>query len=232
MKIIPIKPIFDVFAVEKTKDIKETKEKIIIDYREKNSLVASNLAKLGFTIEFRELKMGDYLVKDVVIERKSVRDLLSSLINKRVFKQIEELKQFENKLLLIEGISEQEIYTDNDKGINGNAIRGFLLSVVLKHKVPLIFTKNSEDTAKFISVLSKKKKGEHSLNGRKKSFNKNEQLQFIIEGFPGIGPKKAKGLLKKFGTIQNVINASLEDLKKILGKKAEIFLEIISREYH
>ena len=45
---------------------------IVIDYREKNSLVASELVKQGFMIEFKELNVADYIVKDVAIERKSV----------------------------------------------------------------------------------------------------------------------------------------------------------------
>ena len=38
-------------------------------------------------------------------------------------------------LAVIEGISEQEVYTDDDFGMNGNAIRGFLLSVVLDIRI-------------------------------------------------------------------------------------------------
>ena len=44
-----MKPIFDIFS--KTKDEKKKKgNKILIDYREKNSLVYSELFKLNFNI--------------------------------------------------------------------------------------------------------------------------------------------------------------------------------------
>ena len=232
MKTLNSKPIFNIFSKKEThKKNQKPSEKIIIDYREKNSLVASNLIKLGFEIEFRELKVGDYITKSTIIERKSIPDFISSMINGRLLKQIRELKQFENKLLIIEGIAEQEIYNDENQGVNANALRGFLLSLVLKHKIPLLFTKNPQDTAKFISVLSKKKTKENHLNAKKKTLSKKEQLQFIVEGFPGIGPKKAKELLKKFSTIQNIINAPIEDLQKILGKKAVVFIELIGRKY-
>ena len=197
--------------------------KIIIDYREKNSLVAAHLIKLGFEIEFRELKVADYIVKDVAIERKTVSDFLSSMINKRLLNQLEELQQYKNRLLIVEGTSEQELYNDEKTGINGNAIRGFLLSILLKYKIPIIFTKNSEDSAKFIFVLSRKESKEISLKAKKKSLNKKEQMQFILEGFPGIGPITAKKLLKEFKTIKNIFDSSEEKLKEIIGKKAEIF---------
>ena len=234
MKIITQKPIFDIFSkkeIVSKKELLKEKIKIIVDYREKNSLVASYLINLGFDVEFKELKIGDYVVKDTIIERKTISDFISSMINGRLLKQLEELKQFENKLLIIEGISKQEIYTDENSGVNANAIRGFLLSILLKHKIPIIFTKDSEDTAKFIDVLSRKKAKDVKLNAGKKILNKKEQMQFIIEGFPGIGPKSSKELLKKFSSIQNIINAPIEDLKQILGKRAENFIEIIGRKF-
>lgn len=232
MKTIKSPPLFNFFSKKKLNIKKnESKERVIVDYREKNSLVPSYLTKQGFEVEFKELKIGDYIVKDIIIERKTVQDFINSMINHRLINQIEELKQYENKLLIIEGISERELYREDNTGISANAIRGFLLSILLKHKIPIIFSKNSEDTAKFINILSKKKEKEINLNAKKKTLNKKEQLQFIIESFPGVGPKKAKKLLEKFGSIQNIILSSTEDLKEILGIKAEGIREIIERKY-
>ena len=219
------KPLFDIFSKSKRKkeETKKEKQKIIIDYREKNSLVASELTNLGFEIEFKELKVADYIVKDIAIERKTVSDFISSMINHRLVKQLDELQQYENKLLIIEGIEEQEIYTEDNEGVHANSIRGFLVSILLKHKTPIIFTKNYQDTAKFIWVLARRKEKEMPLNVTKKSLNKKERLQFILEGFPGIGPKTARKLLEKFKTLKNISNASIEELTEVIGKKADIF---------
>ena len=232
------KKLFNIFSKPKKirKESKQEKQKIIVDYRERNSLVASTLVEFGFEIEFRELKVADYLVNNVAIERKTVSDFISSMINHRLVKQLEELQQYENKLLIIEGIDEQELYSDDEEHLEGkhikenhglslhpNAIRGFLLSITIKHKIPVILTKNYEDTAKYLSVLARKKEKESSLNVTKKSLNKKERLQFILEGFPGIGPKTAKKLLSHFHTIKNIANASAEELTEVIGKKAEIF---------
>ncbi len=234
MKKIYKKQLHNIFSTKK-QTLKKSlpRQKIIIDYREKQSLVASELVNLGFEIEFKELKVADYIVKDVVIERKTISDFISSMINQRLHGQIRDLQQCENKLLIIEGIEEQELYNEeNGNGVHANAVRGFLLSIILKHKIPLIFTKNPADTAKFILVLSRKKPTEISLNFNKKPKTKQEQMQFILEGFPGIGPKTAKKLLEKFKTIKNIINASEEELKKVLGKKAEIIKKIIEEKYN
>ncbi len=226
-----IKPL-DIFS-KQTRGyfIEKPKIKVLVDYREKNSLVPAELIHLGLEVEFMELKIGDYLVNNVAIERKTVSDFLSSMLNKRILRQLEELQQYENKLLIIEGLEEQELYNDkNEEGINPNSIRGFLLSIALKHRIPIIFAKDSQDTARFISVIAKKKEVESSLNVNKKSLSSNERMQFILEGFPGIGPKTARKLLVEFKTLNNIFTASNEILQKAIGKKADIF-KLIREEY-
>jgi ERCC4-type nuclease len=214
----------NIFSKEKTKE--KTKPKIIIDYREKNSLVPSELKKLKHELKIKELKVGDYETNGVIIERKTTQDFLSSMVNKRLFSQLNDLNQTKNKLLILEG---EDIYEINN--INNNAIRGFILSIILKFQIPIVYSKNPEDTAKFISTIANKtEKTETSLHLTKKSLTKNQQLQFILESFPDIGPKTIKILLKEFKTIKNIFDQPIEKLKKIIGKKAESF-EIIYQEY-
>ena len=221
-----MKEIFNIFSAKKSRIRKEKpKPKIIVDIHEKNSLINSELINLGLETEFKPLKVADYLVGEVAIERKTISDFISSMMSKRLTNQLEELQQYKDRLLIIEGIEEQELYNDSKEevGMHPNAIRGFLLSILLKYKIPIIFAKDYKDTAKFISVLSKRVEKEPSLNVMKKSLNKKERLQFILEGFPGIGPKNAKKLLEKFKTVKAIINAPIEKLEKEIGKKAEIF---------
>jgi len=71
----------------KSKNEKE-KRKIIIDNRERNSLVASELLSLGFEIEFKQLPVADYIVNGIAIERKTLSDFKSSIINKRIIRQL------------------------------------------------------------------------------------------------------------------------------------------------
>lgn len=214
-------PFLDIFSSRK-QEKKQEKLKIIADNREKNSLVFSELSSLGIQVEVKHLPVADFLINNIAIERKTVSDFIGSMINKRLARQLEEMKQYQKQLLIIEGTDEQELYPENS-GMNSNAIRGFLLSILLKYNVPIIYSKDYKDTAKFLYLLAKKKETETSIRAKKKSFNKKEQLQYILEGFPGIGAKTAKKLLKKYKTIKAIINQPLEELKKELGKKAEIF---------
>jgi len=219
-----MKEILDIFSQRKKIKTVEKKPTILVDYRERKSLVVSEIIKKGININFKALKVADYIINDVAIERKTVSDFISSMINKRLLKQLEEIKQYPQHILIIEGIEEQELYNDDEEGINGNAIRGMILSIILRYKVPIIFTKNSEDTASFIKLLTKKpRKKEFSLNPKKRSLDVKEQKQFIIESFPGIGPVTAKKLLKEFKSVTNILNTSQENLEKLIGKKSDIF---------
>lgn len=221
----------DIFSKKHVKEEPEEKIKIIADYREKNSLVISELVEKNIEVEFQNLPVADYIIKETAVERKTVSDFLGSMISKRLSNQLEELKQYPKNLLVIEGIEEQELYSDKEDGINGNAVRGFLLSIVLEYKVPIIFTKDYRDTATFFYLLAKKQKKETSIRASKRAFSKEEQLQYIMEGFPGIGPKTAKKLLENYRSIKNIINTDKEELKKILGKKADVFKDLVDSEY-
>ncbi|MEK6893916.1 MAG: ERCC4 domain-containing protein [Nanoarchaeota archaeon] len=212
------------FNIFSNKKIKENKKTIIADNRERNSLVISELVKLNHEVQFEQLEIADYLVNNIAIERKTKSDLASSIIDKRIFNQLENMKKYENHLLIIED--------DNlISNINENAIKGFMLSTVLKYKIPIIYSNNSKDTAKYISILANKKEKEPSIRQSRNFLSKEQQVQFILEGFPKIGPIKSKELIKEFKNLKNIANASKEDLEKILGKQAQEIYNLINQEF-
>jgi ERCC4-type nuclease len=227
MKTISQKPIIEIFSRNK-KQKEIPPQKIIVDHRENKSSVPEELRKLNLIVEFKELKVGDYQVRNTIIERKTKQDFLSSMINKRLLRQIQDLSKLDKKLLIIEGRND---FSEINSGINANAVRGFLLSIALKNKIPMLFSENQKETARLLQLIANKKERAMSLNPTRSNLDEKQQLEFIIESFPGIGPKTSKKLLEELGTIQNIINAPREVLEKILGKKSEKFLELIGRKY-
>ena len=198
---------------------------IIIDIHEKNSLVPASLTDLNIHFIFESLKVADYLIGDIAIERKTIRDLKSSIISKRIFTQLTNLKQHPKPLLLIEGFQEE---LTNNEILHENAIRGFLLSLV-KEKIPCIITQNETDTARYLALLARKSSPKTlSIRPSRIIQSKEDQLQFILEGFPHVGPTKAKALIKKFKSLKAIINATEEELKPMLGKGTQEFLELLS----
>ena len=219
----------DIFSKSKSSKRKEAiKPKIIIDIHEKDSLVLANLSDEA-EVEIKNLEIGDYIIGNTVIERKTFQDFISSMLSKRLIQQLDQMQTYENRLLVLEGKDFEKL--EHTK-INPNAIRGMILSISLDFKTPIIFTKDSEDTARFLLVLAKrqlKNPSEMSFHSRKPQ-SKRKKLQYILESFSNIGPKNAKKLLKKFKTIKNIINTKLEDLESEIGKKSETF-KIIDEEY-
>ncbi len=214
----------DIFSTKQKNTKRKEKPLIIIDIREKNSLVPSLLPKLDCEIEFRHLEVGDYLINDIALERKTIPDFKSSILSKRLLFQLRELKQYPKALVILEGLSNFQLY----QGIlHENALRGFILSVLLEHKIPIIFTEDEEDTARYLSVLAKKtKKSQPSLR-QKIPLSTKEQKQFILEGFPGIGPSTAEKLLNEFNSLNSIFNAKEKALEKTLGKKTKEFKKLL-----
>ena len=211
-----MKEIFDIFSKEKeTANPKsENQTEITIDTREKQSLIASYLIEKHQSIKFEKLDIADYLIGNTAIERKTFSDFISSMINKRLFQQLNEIKKYPKHILIIENLNNKY----SESGINENAVKGMILSVLLDYQIPIIFTKNEEDTANFLILLAKrqnKDKREISMRPTKSNQTLEEQKRFILEGFPGIGPSLSKELLNNFKSLRNVFNASDEELKQI-----------------
>jgi len=215
-------------SVEVKKEV-QNKFPIIVDSREKQSLVFSYLVQKNAKTQFEKLEIGDYLVGDVVIERKTFKDFQASIIDKRLVKQLIELKKYPQCFLLLEGF----LYDYSDSIIHENAVKGMILSCVLDFGVPVLYSQNEEDTAKLLLILAKrleKPEKENSLRLKKTEMSLEEQKQFILEGFPGIGPTTAKALLEKFKTLEKIFNCPKVKLAKtelLDEKKLDNFKKIL-----
>ncbi len=211
--------------------------KIIIDHRELKSPTAKHLFEKDISLDPQQLLVGDFILSnDVVCEKKICRDFTASLLDGRLFTQAVELKRNFNKpLIIIEGHIE-ELY---ERNISPNAIKAAMISLIIDYQIPIIFSSDPLDTANILTTIAKREqidnKKEISLRGSKKAFSLSEQQQFLVEGFPSIGPSLAKNLLKHFKSVKNIVNASVEDLQeveKVGEKKAEIIKKILESEYY
>lgn len=198
---------------------------IIADIHEKNSLVISELCMSSeIKVEIKSLKIADYIINDIAIERKTVSDLISSMINKRLIEQLKQMKKYKDCLLILEG--------DLDEVLNKNmskAVKGFIISISLNYKIPIIRTKDYLDTSNYLLTIAKqqsKPKTQTTLHPRIPK-TKTEQKSYILESFPNIGPVKSKKLLDKFNTISNVVNAKEEELEEILKSRARDFKSLL-----
>ena len=190
--------------------IVKPKLKIIIDTREKKLIEKLKDKKESIEFEVQQLDVADIIVsQNVAIERKEGFDLLSSLVDNRLFEQIYRLKEaYPKPVLIIEKLND-EVF--NNTGIKKSSIYGALCKISCDLGVSIIPTRNLDDTIIVIERLAYReqvKRGE-ALISRKapKNMSLEERRAFIIEGLLDIGPKKAKVLIEKFKTPFKVFQA-------------------------
>lgn len=218
---------------EETEEIDEDKGKeedvksITIDSREQNSRVVTEISKKGIKINTAQLSIGDYIIsEDTAIERKSVEDFLESLIDGRLFSQAKSLKeQYINPLMILEGEG-----LHHKRNISDNAVYGALASLVNDFRMPIISTKDEDETASLINALVSRKTGvkkSSSVRKDKESMSTFNQKKFVIEGLPSVSGTLAERLLDHFGNVRSVFQADVKDLQEVKGVGPETAKKIV-----
>lgn len=190
--------------------------RIVVDERERKSGIPDLLKKIGLQVDIKTLPVGDYIVgPEMVVERKSISDLISSVFDGRLFVQCNRLKEhFANPVLLMEGNVD-----DLDKIVDNPLIfYGAISSVALDFKIPVIPTASADHTVKLlISMCSRKEQNGPFLKKIKKYTDIQRQQLSTLSSLPGVGEKTAIRMLEKFGSPLKVFNATLVELSKVEG---------------
>ncbi len=194
------------------------KIKLIVDSRELPTAVARELARLDIEITGESLEIGDYIAsEDVAIERKESADFLQSLIDGRLFVQLTALRSaYRRPVLIIEG--EQLVGL---RAINPASIYGALASIAIRIQVPILWTRNAEETANVLYRIAyleqiTSNKPLRTRSGDTKGSDA-ETLEYILSGFPGVDTVTSRALLTEFGTLENIFSAERDTLRKVRG---------------
>lgn len=192
--------------------------RVVVDDRERPSGIPDMLSALGLRVDYRRLSVGDYLIPpNTAIERKTIPDLVSSIYDRRIFRQAEELSSsYTRAIILIEGnVRRIRELTDNPR-----IVYGAIASLVASFHLSVISTSTSNETAVVISSLLKHLLGERpplSMPKPKKSPEHRMQQRYLISALPGIGDKLAQKLLANFGSPRSVFTATVGDLARVVG---------------
>ena len=200
----------------------EERLSIIVDKRERNQDIINALEENEVDLTFKVLPAGDYLISNsnrICIERKTVHDFEKSIIDGRLFEQLERIKRtYELPVVVVEG--SRSLFR-----LPNNAILGAIISVTIDNGVRILFSEDSEETAKILCYIarheSRKEHSELSLKRGVKAVTRSQFQEMIIANLPGIGPKLSRSLLTHFKTIKRIANASVEQLMEVekIGKK-------------
>ncbi len=210
--------------------------RVVADEREKASGVPEELVKLNVRVYFSRLAVADYVLNpEIAVERKTVRDLVSSVYDSRLFNQAARMAaSFAKPYLLIEGDSKEvEKLAKNLK-----SYYGALANVTIAYGLRVIYTANQTETAMAIAELlgHARAKPLTRMPSETPPRAKSVPLQqlYIISSLPGVGRKLAEKLLLKYGTPRQVMNLTAGEIAMTGGigwKRAEKIKETLDARY-
>ena len=187
---------------------------MVFDHREVRSGIPDALAAAGIDLRPEQLPAGDYVISDrLVVERKTGADLAASIKDRRLFEQIERLKEtFEAVVLVVEG-EPVHIAEASWQGA---------LARALTSGASLLRTEGPEDTAAWLERF-------HRLEGRPPSevrgrpmprrptSNLADVAEDVLRCLPGVSTVGARRLLEHFGSLREVFTADEPALRDVPG---------------
>jgi DNA excision repair protein ERCC-4 len=178
------------------------------------------------------MQAPDYVVSsETAVERKTVRDLISSIYDGRLFVQCSDLvKYYQKPLLVVQGniadlAESSEDMEDIDVKLHAERMPiayDALITIAMEFRIPTIHTPSAEQTAQLLVTLVNRSLREGKATGPllrkiKKENPINIQQLSVLASLPGVGEKLAARMLKKFHTPIRALNASAAELATIPG---------------
>ena len=204
---------------------------LTVDHSERDSVLLDAVRRCGwFDVQMDRLATGDYLVNDeVLVERKTIRDLAASLLDGRLFPQVARLAHSPYRsLLLIEGPTPSSV-----PDVHDHSVEGAMVSIAAIWRVPMLYSSDSEQSARMLRFLADQLRRPHERILRRfdrKPKRLTSRQLFLLQALPGVGPALAHRLLCHFGSIERIVTvdaATLAEVRGIGASKAAGIRELV-----
>lgn len=217
--------------------------RIVVDVREFRSSLPSLLHARSIVIVPCMLTVGDYVLSpNIVIERKSVSDLISSFRDGRLYTQAESMFQhYKSPMLLIEFDQNKsftlEPFADlsgNFSSVNPNNVSSDLQSKLVLltlafPKLRIIWSSSPYQTAEIFESLKAQEDEPDPIAAVRAGLGKdqtaeeqpfNQQPEEMLLHVPGITGKNLRNVTIDAENIKEVANMSVEELQPMVGIEA------------
>ena len=210
--------------------------RVVADEREKASRVPDQLSKLNVRVYFSRLPVADYVLSpEIAVERKSVRDLVSSVYDSRLFYQAARISgAYAKPYLLVEGDSKEVAGLVR----NLKSFYGAIANVTLSYGLRVLYTADESETAVAIAELLAHARAKplarmpSELPPKAKSLP--QQQLYLVSSIPGVGRKLAEKLLLKYGTPRRVMSLTAGEMALTQGigwKRAERIRDMLDAKF-
>lgn len=208
---------------------------ITADTRERNSGVIELLEAFPHVrVEIAQLPVADFLLGGgVAVERKTARDLISSIIDRRLFDQAEHLREnYSHPVLILEGDP-----LAVESRVRPNAIRGALSRLAVMGRLPVLPSADPEETAALLVTIARQaqtESGQERSPAKRRALSLTEWQEAIVAALPGVGPVLARRLLAHFGSFAALVQADVQTFREVEGigpRRAEALVGLFSARY-
>ena len=209
---------------------------LVIDSREKEGsklvkLVQAKCKSLSIKTEKKWLEIGDYVFDDVCFEAKSTTDFLGSVMSKRIWTQIDNMdRHYKTNVVIIYGTLEEAIYNVKRHGKSNiqeparsimlnNKFLGGIGRITLDTDVKAFWVPTEEEASLIITAICKMKPIQRDVI-RPEVFKRvtTDDLRLdVLTSIKGVSIKKAKLLIKEYGSVMEIGEQTEEELQYLEG---------------
>ncbi|EKD14590.1 uncharacterized protein L3040_000114 [Drepanopeziza brunnea f. sp. 'multigermtubi'] len=217
--------------------------RVVVDVREFRSSLPSLLHGRSMVVVPCMLTVGDYILSpSICVERKSIKDLISSFKDGRLYTQAETMQlHYKSPMLLIEFDQNKsftlEPFADLSGSLNSvsatNATSDLQSKLVLLTlafpRLRIIWSSSPYQTAEIFESLKTQEPEPDpiaavriGLEGGQKAEDQsfNREPQDMLRTVPGVTGKNLKNLVVEMESLREVANATVEELEPAVGKEA------------
>jgi len=211
---------------------------MIIDSHEPEALIETFKQEKGIYVIVKELESGDYAFSNIGIERKTLKDFYGSIVHgdKRIWQQMFNLKRcFDRPMLVIERWDDSFLL----ESYKQRTVLSTLAHIVMMGISVVVLPGQERDWRTFVDFVSylffASDKKEPSLKPLPKKGHQETVMDVredMICMTPLIGRKKAKEILSKYVTIEDLCKADEDDIRKRLGPKTgQMLIDVLKKKY-
>jgi ERCC4-type nuclease len=218
---------------------------LIIDSRENSKLsklVEQKAKAIRIPCEKKWIEIGDYVCDDVCFEAKSTTDFLGSVMTKRLWTQLDNMdRHYKTNIVIIHGDMQEAIlnviqHSPSKMPIGtrsimlNNKFLGAIGRIVLDTDIKPFWVQTEEEAALVITAVSKMKPITRDTIAPQlfKRITTDDLRLDLLSSIKGVSIKKAKQLVKQFGSIMEIGECSEYELQAIEGIGETLAKRIIS----